>query len=323
MIDRSNGRIDFVADEDLRCRFEARPPGRLGREVDDPNPQVGCGVFRASFGDARRFQFPGTDAQPGGIGQFHRPALEGEADTHDVPRRPRDRRDDAALKAGEGVDERALADVRRPGDHDLPRHDEVATEGGEWPEGRGIAPQKRAVVLIEQNRRSPERRRLSQRLERPRIDAGSIEFERRGFDATRRNQLFDDPAHNTDAAVAVDFEFVRGLHREDHLVAGAFAEVPEPDAADFRFARQRPLRRAEESLNRVPGYWSTQRDGGDGPGTGRCEHGHEGVAGHGLASAARRIPSRTRSGRWVTGSGSAGMRSAASPPVMKMGRISP
>ena len=101
------------------------------------------------------------------------------------------------------------------------------------------------------------------------------------FHAPDSDQLFDNPAYDTQAAVAVDLELVRGLRREDHFVAGAFAEVPEPDAANFRYVRQRPLRGTEQLPSQFPSTRPAQGDGGDGARAGWCQDGHCGVTDHG------------------------------------------
>ena len=90
-------------------------PDRRRRGVEHPKAQVRVGRRRPRGPHALRFQRVRPLAQPGRVRQFHRPAVDGQPRRHHVARRPRRRRHDAALVAGQGVDEAALADVGRPG----------------------------------------------------------------------------------------------------------------------------------------------------------------------------------------------------------------
>ena len=119
--------IDLVDDEKDALRRHVGP-GRLGAGVEDPEAQVGRRRRAAGALDPLPFQAAGLLTQPGGVGEFHRPAVERDCRRHHVARRAGSRRDDAALVAGQGVDEAALADVRRPGEHDLPRPRQVPPE---------------------------------------------------------------------------------------------------------------------------------------------------------------------------------------------------
>src|SRR5207302_2961252 len=73
----------------------------------------------------------GRFANARGVGEFHRPAIERDWHGHNITRGSRCFRNNGSLVTGEGIDERTLADVRRSGNRDFPRTDEMAAERGE------------------------------------------------------------------------------------------------------------------------------------------------------------------------------------------------
>src|SRR5207245_7245543 len=70
-------------------------------------------------------------AQPGSIGQFQRPAVQGDDRGDHIARRAGGFRHNASFVAGQGIDETALADVGCASDDDSPWHGQMPADTSE------------------------------------------------------------------------------------------------------------------------------------------------------------------------------------------------
>ncbi len=197
----------------MRISTVHHPHHQIGFAQDSPRPLDAFGL--QSFGVA----------QPRGVDQLDRPAIERNMHANRIAGGARDFGHDCPLIPRQSVDERTLADVRRTRDDDLPRLDEmppdvrVARQFAEQWSGRVWIGDEQfedmtnsvgecAVDLIEKDRRSTKGwgtlKKRENRLLRSRFS----------FDAPPRDELLHDPPHHPPPAVAVNFHGLTLTPRE-------------------------------------------------------------------------------------------------------------